>query len=155
MTAILIIVAAIVLLLIGYVGYGSWLAKQWGIDPKKSTPAVEMEDGVDYVAAKPAVLMGHHFSSIAGAGPINGPIRRGFWLGTGIFMVHHRWNFLRRPSGFRFPVCIPSSQRKKRRRDHPRFHGKKSTEALYHLCAAGADPGYCILCQRCCRNLHE
>ena len=75
MTAILIIVAAIVLLLIGYVGYGSWLAKQWGIDPKKSTPAVEMEDGVDYVAAKPAVLMGHHFSSIAGAGPINGPIQ--------------------------------------------------------------------------------
>ena len=61
MTAILIIVAAIILLLIGYVGYGSWLAKQWGIDPKKSTPAVEMEDGVDYVAAKPAVLMGHHF----------------------------------------------------------------------------------------------
>ena len=48
MTAILIIVAAIILLLIGYVGYGSWLAKQWGIDPKKSTPAVEMEDGVDY-----------------------------------------------------------------------------------------------------------
>ena len=43
MTAILIIVAAIILLLIGYVGYGSWLAKQWGIDPKKSTPAVEME----------------------------------------------------------------------------------------------------------------
>ena len=75
MTAILIIVAAIVLLLIGYVGYGSWLAKQWGIDPKKSTPAVEMEDGVDYVAAKPAVLMGHHLSSIAGAGPINGPIQ--------------------------------------------------------------------------------
>ena len=59
MTAILIIAAAIVLLLIGYVSYGSWLAKQWGIDPKKSTPAVEMEDGVDYVAAKPAVLMGH------------------------------------------------------------------------------------------------
>lgn len=56
MTAILIIVAAIVLLLIGYVGYGSWLAKQWGIDPKKSTPAVEMEDGVDYVAAKPQSL---------------------------------------------------------------------------------------------------
>ena len=50
MTAILIIVAAIILLLIGYVGYGSWLAKQWGIDPKKSTPAVEMEDGVDYVS---------------------------------------------------------------------------------------------------------
>ncbi len=45
------------------------------IDPGRKTLAVEMEDGVDYVAAKPAVLMGHHFSSIAGAGPINGPIQ--------------------------------------------------------------------------------
>ena len=75
MTALFIIIAAIILLVIGYVYYGSWLAKQWGIDPTKKTPAVEMEDGVDYVAAKPAVLMGHHFSSIAGAGPINGPIQ--------------------------------------------------------------------------------
>ena len=98
MTAILIIVAAIVLLLIGYVGYGSWLAKQWGIDPKKSTPAVEMEDGVDYVAAKPAVLMGHHFSSIAGAGPINGPIQAAVFGWVPVFL----W-------------CIPSPQRKIRR----------------------------------------
>ncbi len=75
MTALLIIIAAIVLLFVGYVFYGSWLAKQWGIDPTKKTPAVEKEDGVDYVAAKPAVLLGHHFSSIAGAGPINGPIQ--------------------------------------------------------------------------------
>ena len=86
MTAILIIVAAIVLLLIGYVGYGSWLAKQWGIDPKKTTPAVEMEDGVDYVAAKPAVLMGHHFSSIAGAGPINGPIQAAVFGWVPVFL---------------------------------------------------------------------
>ena len=75
MTALLIIIAAIVLLLAGYVFYGSWLAKQWGIDPTKKTPANEKTDGVDYVPAKPAVLMGHHFSSIAGAGPINGPIQ--------------------------------------------------------------------------------
>ncbi|MCI6317327.1 MAG: carbon starvation protein A [Spirochaetia bacterium] len=74
MTALLIILAAIALLFIGYVVYGSWLAKQWGIDPARKTPAFEKEDGVDYLAAKPAVLMGHHFSSIAGAGPINGPI---------------------------------------------------------------------------------
>lgn len=86
MTAILIIVAAIVLLLIGYVGYGSWLAKQWGVDPKKSTPAHEMEDGVDYVAAKPAVLMGHHFSSIAGAGPINGPIQAAVFGWVPVFL---------------------------------------------------------------------
>ena len=75
MTALLIIIAAIVLLLAGYVFYGSWLAKQWGIDPTRKTPANEKTDGVDYVPAKPAVLMGHHFSSIAGAGPINGPIQ--------------------------------------------------------------------------------
>ena len=45
MTALLIILAAIVLLLIGYVCYGGWLAKQWGIDPKRKTPAFEKEDG--------------------------------------------------------------------------------------------------------------
>ena len=65
MTALLIIIAAIALLFLGYVFYGSWLAKKWGIDPSRKTPAIEKEDGVDYVAAKPAVLMGHHFSSIA------------------------------------------------------------------------------------------
>ena len=74
MTALLIIIAAVILLIAGYVFYGSWLARQWGIDPTRKTPAYEKEDGVDDCAAKPAVLRGHHFSSIAGAGPINGPI---------------------------------------------------------------------------------
>ncbi len=89
MTAILIIVAAIVLLVLGYIFYGSWLAKEWGIDPSRKTPAVELEDGVDYVAAKPAVLMGHHFSSIAGAGPINGPIQASVfgWLPVFLWCV--------------------------------------------------------------------
>ncbi len=73
--ALIIILAAVVLLFLGYIFYGSWLAKKWGIDPKRDTPAVTEKDGVDYVAAKPAVLMGHHFSGIAGAGPINGPIQ--------------------------------------------------------------------------------
>ena len=86
MTALLIIIAAIILLVVGYIYYGSWLAKQWGIDPAKKTPAVEMEDGVDYVAAKPAVLMGHHFSSIAGAGPINGPIQAAVFGWVPVFL---------------------------------------------------------------------
>ena len=77
---------AIVLLLIGYVGYGSWLAKQWGIDPTRKTPAIEKEDGVDYMAAPPAVLMGHHFSSIAGAGPINGPIQASIFGWVPVFL---------------------------------------------------------------------
>lgn len=86
MTALCIILAAAVLLLCGYVFYGSWLAKQWGIDPKKKTPAVASPDGVDYVSAKPAVLMGHHFSSIAGAGPINGPIQAAVFGWVPVFL---------------------------------------------------------------------
>ena len=75
MSAILILVISIAALLIAYVTYGSWLAKKWGIDPSRKTPAYEYEDGVDYVPAKAPVLLGHHFASIAGAGPINGPIQ--------------------------------------------------------------------------------
>ena len=86
MTALLIILAAVALLVIGYVVYGSWLAKQWGIDPTKKTPAFEKQDGVDYVPAKPAVLMGHHFSSIAGAGPINGPIQAAVFGWVPVFL---------------------------------------------------------------------
>jgi carbon starvation protein len=86
MTALFIILGAIVLLFAGYVFYGAWLAKQWGIDPKKKTPAIEKADGMDYVAAKPAVLMGHHFSSIAGAGPINGPIQAAVFGWVPVFL---------------------------------------------------------------------
>ncbi|WP_027208882.1 carbon starvation protein A [Butyrivibrio hungatei] len=75
MNAAVILLVSIALLAAGYVFYGSWLAKQWGIDPSQKTPAHELEDGIDYVPAKAPVLMGHHFSSIAGAGPINGPIQ--------------------------------------------------------------------------------
>ena len=84
--AVVIILAAIALLVIGYIFYGSWLAKQWGIDPSRKTPAYTMSDGVDYVAAKPAVLMGHHFSSIAGAGPINGPIQAAVFGWVPVFL---------------------------------------------------------------------
>ena len=75
MNAAVILIISIIILVAGYIFYGGWLAKQWGIDPSRPTPAHEMEDGMDYVPAKAPVLMGHHFSSIAGAGPINGPIQ--------------------------------------------------------------------------------
>ena len=74
MNAALLLVVGCVILIVGYVTYGKWLAEQWGIDENRVTPAHELEDGNDYVPAKAPVLMGHHFSSIAGAGPINGPI---------------------------------------------------------------------------------
>lgn len=113
MSAILIILAAVVLLIIGYVFYGGWLAKQWGIEPDRKTPAQELEDGVDYVAAKPAVLMGHHFSSIAGAGPINGPIQASVFGWLPVFLWCGRY-FLWRFTGFWFSVCIYSPRRQVR-----------------------------------------
>ena len=82
MSGIVLLLIAIVVLLVGYVCYGGWLVKQWGIDPARKTPAFELEDGVDYCPAKAPVLLGHHFASIAGAGPINGPIQAAYfgWL---------------------------------------------------------------------------
>jgi len=74
-SAIVILVLSLVVLALGYIFYGGWLAKKWGVDPNRETPAHTNYDGKDYVPANPAVLMGHHFSSIAGAGPINGPIQ--------------------------------------------------------------------------------
>ena len=75
MNSLLLLIICIAILVVGYICYGGWLCKQWGVgDSKKPTPAHELEDGVDYVPAKAPVLMGHHFSSIAGAGPITGPI---------------------------------------------------------------------------------
>ena len=75
MNSAVLLIASILILVAGYVFYGGWLAKQWGIDVNRKTPAHELEDGMDYVPAKTPVVMGHHFSSIAGAGPINGPIQ--------------------------------------------------------------------------------
>ena len=75
MNILVVLLISLVVLIAGYMVYGRWLAKEWGIDPSRKTPAHELEDGVDYVPARAAVLMGHHFSSIAGAGPINGPIQ--------------------------------------------------------------------------------
>ena len=75
MNAALFLFIGCAVLVVGYIFYGGWLAKKWGVDNSRVTPAHELEDGKDYCPAKAPVLMGHHFSSIAGAGPINGPIQ--------------------------------------------------------------------------------
>ena len=70
MNSLVLLIVCIAVLIVGYIFYGGWLCKQWGVGEKNdATPAHELEDGVDYVPAKAPVLMGHHFSSIAGAGP--------------------------------------------------------------------------------------
>ena len=65
---------AVVFYLGAYVFYGRFQVKLYGLDDTKKTPAEVYFDGMDYVPTHPAVLLGHHFSSIAGAGPIVGPI---------------------------------------------------------------------------------
>lgn len=75
MNSLVLLIICVAVLVVGYIFYGGWLCKQWGVgEGKEETPAHALEDGVDYVPAKAPVLMGHHFSSIAGAGPITGPI---------------------------------------------------------------------------------
>lgn len=74
MNGLLLLIIAVVVLGLAYLLYGKFLARIWGVDPNRKTPAVEQEDGMDYVPTSPAVVFGHEFASIAGAGPINGPI---------------------------------------------------------------------------------
>ena len=74
MNGLLLLIISVITLTVAYLTYGRYLARKWGIDPSRKTPAHEYEDGEEYVPTSPLVLFGHEFSSIAGAGPINGPI---------------------------------------------------------------------------------
>jgi len=75
MNSLVVAILAILLLGCGFRFYGKIMEKLWEINPERKTPAVEMTDGIDYVPAKHwTILFGHHFASIAGAGPIIGPV---------------------------------------------------------------------------------
>ena len=74
MNGLIIVLIAIVVLAAGYLFYGRWLANKWGLDPKAKTPAFTHEDGQDYVPSSKLTVFAHQFSSIAGAGPVTGPI---------------------------------------------------------------------------------
>lgn len=88
--------AFLTLLVIGYRVYGSWVARQFGIDDRRKTPAHELKDGVDYEPTRPFYLFGQHFSAIAAAGPIAGPILAAqqfgwlpclLWIGLGVVLI--------------------------------------------------------------------
>lgn len=82
MNVLFIVIGASVILLLGYLIYGKYLSeKVFQLDDSRKTPAVEMEDGVDYVPADAKYLAGQHFSAIAAAGPIVGPIVAGTLFG--------------------------------------------------------------------------
>lgn len=74
MNGLLLLGLAVLILVVAYLCYGRYLVKTWGIDPNATTPAVAKEDGVDYVPTNKWTVFAHQFSSIAGAGPVTGPV---------------------------------------------------------------------------------
>ncbi|MCD6094242.1 MAG: carbon starvation protein A [Candidatus Omnitrophica bacterium] len=75
MNSLIIAFSSLVLFIFGYRLYGRKIARFWEVNPKNITPAYSRQDGIDFVPAKHwSILFGHHFSSIAGAGPIIGPV---------------------------------------------------------------------------------
>ena len=85
-----LLILSAVLLAMAYRSYGSFLEQRCRIEPERETPACTVNDGVDYVPTRASVLFGHHFSSIAGAGPIVGPIIAASvfgWLPTWIWIL--------------------------------------------------------------------
>jgi len=78
-----------VLFLLAYTMYGRLIERILGVDPERPTPAHTLRDGIDYVPTHPAVLFGHHFASIAGAGPIVGPVLAAQfgWVAVALWVV--------------------------------------------------------------------
>ncbi len=80
MATVLMAMGSLVFYLIAYHTYGRWLARKiFALDPEAKTPSVAQQDGVDYVPSRKEVVFGHHFTSIAGTGPIVGPAIAIIW----------------------------------------------------------------------------
>ena len=88
--------AVAALLALGYRFYGRFVARQFSLDDGRPTPAVLVNDGIDFVPTRPFYLLGQHFSAIAAAGPIAGPIlacqQFGWlpcvlWIGLGVVFI--------------------------------------------------------------------
>ena len=77
----MVVVLSMVVLAVGYLTYGRFLGRYMGLDDKCITPAHQVNDGLDFVPAKAPLLLGQHFSAIAAAGPIVGPVLAGIWFG--------------------------------------------------------------------------
>ena len=89
MNGALLLILGGAFLLIGYFVYGGVIGRMLGIDTSRPTPAHTMRDDIDYVPTHPAILFGHHFASIAGAGPIVGPVLAAQfgWLAVVLWVV--------------------------------------------------------------------
>ena len=78
MNGALLLIIGLVCFVLAYRFYGRYLERLFGVDPQRKTPAHTQRDDVDYLPTRPTVLFGHHFASIAGAGPIVGPVLAAF-----------------------------------------------------------------------------
>ena len=96
MSLTLIAVGFVLLLTTAYYLYGGWVSRQFQLDDSRTTPANLVNDGVDFVPTRPFYLFGQHFSAIAAAGPIAGPILacQAFgwlpcllWIGLGVVLI--------------------------------------------------------------------
>ena len=80
MTTLAIAFGAFALYLVAYHTYGKWLGnKLFKLDPEARVPSVSLQDGNDFVPTKKSIVFGHHFTSIAGTGPIVGPAIAVIW----------------------------------------------------------------------------
>ena len=96
MTLTLLAIGFLLLLVTAYRLYGRWVAGQFNLDDTRPTPAHQVNDGIDFVPTRPFYLFGQHFSAIAAAGPIAGPILacQAFgwlpcllWIGLGVVLI--------------------------------------------------------------------
>ncbi len=98
----LIALVVLSVLALGYRFYGGFVARQFNLDDRTPTPAVTRNDGVDFVPTRPFYLLGQHFSAIAAAGPVAGPIlacqQFGWlpcilWIGLGVVFIGAVYDF--------------------------------------------------------------
>src|SRR5688572_19810048 len=91
-----LVIATLAVLALGYSLYGRLVARHLGMEANRPTPANRLQDGRDFVPTRPFYLMGQHFSAIAAAGPIVGPILACsafgwapclLWIGLGVVFV--------------------------------------------------------------------
>ncbi len=110
----LLAVGFITWLVLGYFGYGRWIAKQFQLDDSRITPANQHADGQDFVPISPFYLFGQHFSAIAAAGPIAGPIIACMafgwlpcllWIAIGVVLIGAVHDFSALTSSVRHRAC--------------------------------------------------
>ncbi|MFM9996007.1 MAG: carbon starvation protein A [Phycisphaerales bacterium] len=114
MSLLMLALVVIGVLVAGYVLYGSYIARQYRLDDARVTPAVEKNDGADFVPERPFYLMGQHFSAIAAAGPIAGPIIAcgvfgwlpcALWIAIGVVLIGAVHDFSALVASVRHGAC--------------------------------------------------